>query len=87
MKIEINIDEGEVIAEAKRIVSKQIADELHKEWGSGYQYKKMIKEIVREVIKSDIDNIVERAIVSASKSIEARGVKRIVESVLSKEEE
>lgn len=79
MKITVEIDEQEIFDAAMKIVAEKVAKEiLGKYRGSeNYCYRKAIKEIVREVIKSDIDNLSDRAVQAASVSIANKGLKKI----------
>ena len=48
---------------------------------SRYGYNNMIKEAVRYVIRDDIENITKTAVTAAAKSIENRGVKKLLEQI------
>jgi hypothetical protein len=41
----------------------------------------MIKQIVRECIRGDIENLSDRAVAAAAKSIENRAVKKLIEKL------
>ena len=81
MKLTIEIPEDEILERAKEICAERVAKELYSAYSSGYAYRKMIKEIVREVIRADIDNLSERAVSAASKSIENRAVKKLLDKL------
>lgn len=87
MKIELELPDGEILEMAKRIAAEHIADTMIKnEYGGSYAYRKTIKEIVREVIRSDIDNLSDRAVSAAAKSIENRAVKKMMTKILEETE-
>lgn len=79
MKIEIELPDEEIFEMAKGIAAKHIADNIvYRGYGEGYAYRKIIKEVVRDVIRSDIDNLSNRAVSAAAKSIENRAVKKLL---------
>lgn len=84
MKITIEIDEKEILQEAKRIVAGKVADEIldtyhsHKE---RYCYRTVIKECVRDAIKKDIDNLSDREVEAASVSIANKALKKKLEKI------
>lgn len=81
MKITIDIDDAEIIEAAKQKAIEDISDRMLNEFrhtSEKYCYRTAIKECVREVIKKDIDNLSERAVAAASKSIENRAVKKLL---------
>ena len=82
MKIEIEIPDEELKAMVSEKLSERIAQNMYHGWHEGYVYKKEIKEIIREFIKSDIDNLSERAVTAAAKSIENRSLKKIADSLV-----
>ena len=78
MKLTIDIDENEIQKMAKEIVAQKVADDVFGDYRSGkYCYRHAIKDIVREVIKSDIDNLSTRAIDAAAVSITNKGLKKV----------
>lgn len=82
MKIEIEIPDEELKAMVEEKLSDRIAHHMYSGWNEGYVYRKEIKEIVREVIKADIDNLSDRAVTAAAKSIENRSLKKIADSLV-----
>lgn len=82
MKIEIEIPDEELNAMVYEKLSERIAQNMYHGWHEGYVYKKEIKEVVREFIKADIDNLSERAVLAAAKSIENRSLKKIADSLV-----
>ena len=82
MKVEIEIPEEELKAMVMDKLSEQITKYMYNGWHEGYVYHKEIKEVVREFIKKDIDNLSERAVVAAAKSIENRSLKKIADSLM-----
>lgn len=83
MKIVVEISDDEILEAAKSLVAEKVANDIFGEYRSGkYCYRNAIKEIVREVIKGDIDNLSERAVAAASKSIENKAVKKMMEKIM-----
>lgn len=82
MKITVEIPDEELKDMVMKNISDRIAQSMYHGWHEGYVYKKEIKEIIREFIKSDIDNLSERAITAAAKSIENRSLKKIADSLV-----
>lgn len=82
MKIEIEIPDEDLKAMVEEKLSDRIALHMYNGWHEGYVYKKEIKEVVREYIKKDIDNLSERAVKAAAKSIENRSLKKIADSLV-----
>ena len=83
MKITVDLPDEEIYEMAKELATKRIANRMIESgYGDGYSYRKIIKEIVREVIKSDIDNLSERAVTAAAKSIENRAIKSSMNKIL-----
>ena len=82
MEITINIPDDELMELVKEKVSENIARRmLETAYGDGYFYRREIKAAIREVIRSDIDNLSERAVAAASKSIENRAVKKLLDKL------
>ena len=83
MKITIEIPDDEIKKAVSEKLSGYIAERLlEREWtGEGYSYRKAIKEVVRELIRSDINNLSDRAVETAAKSIETKGVKKMLEKM------
>lgn len=82
MKIEIEIPDEELKAMVEEKLSDRIAQHMYNGWHEGYVYHKEIKEVVREFIKKDIDNLSDRAVTAAAKSIENRSLKKIADSLV-----
>ena len=82
MKVEIEIPEEELKAIVMDKLSERIAQLMYSGWHEGYVYRKEIKDVVREFIKKDIDNLSERAVTAAAKSIENRSLKKIADSLM-----
>ena len=80
MKLTIEIDEDEIAEMAKQMVAESVAKGMLSQYRSNsekYNYRRIIKEAVREAIKSDIDNLADRAVAAASTSITNRGLKKV----------
>lgn len=82
MKLTIDIQEDEIAEIAKQMIAERVTAEVVKsEYGNGRFYRNTIKDVVREVIRSDIDNLSDRAVIAASKSIENRAVKKLIDKL------
>ena len=80
MKVTVEISDEEIMEEAKRMITEKISERIRAEYMNSerYCYRNVIKECVREAIKQDIDNLSDRAVMAASKSIENRAVKKLL---------
>ncbi len=78
MKITIDIEEEEIIEQAKSIAAEQIAKTLLGYYRDGTAYRQLIKEIVREVIKADKKNLEDRAVAAAAKSLKKDAIKKLL---------
>ena len=85
MKIEIEIPDDELKAMVMDRLSEKISQHMYNGWHEGYVYRKEIKEVVRDVIKADMNNLCDRAVAAASKSIENRALKKIADSLVKAE--
>lgn len=82
MKLTIDIQEDEILEIAKQMIAEHVtADVVKSEYGNGRFYRNTIRDVVREVIRSDIDNLSDRAVIAASKSIENRAVKKLIDKL------
>ena len=82
MKIEIEIPDEEIREAARAIVAERIANKMiHSEYGEGRFYRNTIKEIVRECIRGDIENLSDHSVTAAAKSIENRAVKKLIDKL------
>jgi hypothetical protein len=81
MKIELEIDEKEILDGAVAIVTSELAKRILHETYEGRVYRDMIKQIVRDCIRGDIENLSDRAVAAAAKSIENRAVKKLIEKL------
>lgn len=93
MKITIDIPNEEIKEAVVEKVSEVLAKEmLEQNYGDALFYRRTIKECIREVIKSDISELSDRAVEAAAKSIENRAVKKLwnqlqTDSIFAKEDE
>lgn len=82
MKIEFEIDEKEILDGAVAIVTSELAKKILSEGYAGRVYRDMIKQIVRECIRGDIENLSDRAVAAAAKSIENKAVKKMINKLV-----
>ena len=82
MKIEVEIPDDEIIGLAKQIAAEKMAQNMVASTKYDARvYRNAIKEVIREVIRGDIENLSNRAVEAASKSIENRAVKKLLEKL------
>lgn len=87
MKITVEVSEDEILQSAKEFAARKIADDILTEYRSGaYCYRHAIKDVVREVIKKDIDNLSDRAVKAASVSIADKALKKKLEKIMEDEQ-
>ena len=82
MKIEVEIPDDEIIGLAKQIAAEKMAQNMVASTKYDARvYRNAIKEVIREVIRGDIENLSDRAVAAASKSIENKAVKKLLEKL------
>lgn len=81
MEITIKIDDEEIQEMATRIIAEKIVKELNSGHGMGYTYRRDVKAIIREILRENIDDLSGRAVAAASKSIENRAVKKLIDQL------
>ena len=81
MKIELEIDEKEILDGAVAIVTSEVAKKILGEAYGSRVYRDEIKKVVRECIRGDIENLSDRAVAAAAKSIENRAVKKLIDKL------
>ena len=80
MKLTIEINEDEILEAAKKMIIEEVASRMlnqYKSTAERYNYRTVIKECVREVIKSDIDNLSERAVKAACVTVANKTLKKV----------
>lgn len=84
MEITIQIDGVQIAG----MIEQQIVDEATRQLlsghGLGWTYRKDVKEVIRDVIRANIDDLSQRAVDAAAKSIENRADKRAVDELAEK---
>lgn len=83
MKITIEIPDEEIREEVFKLVTSKLAHEIFYEKFDPFsrQYKSAVKDCVKEAIKGNIGDIVDRAIPYASDYIGKKGVKKFVDMI------
>lgn len=82
MKITIEIDDNELRERVTELAAKKLAEELFDRAGNvRYMFSNDVKKIVRTVIDERIDTITDKAVDAAARSIEHRGVKKLVDKL------
>lgn len=81
MEITIKIDDEEIQEMATRIIAEKIVKELNSGHGMGFTYRRDVKAIIREILRENIDDLSGRAVAAASKSIENRAVKKLIDQL------
>lgn len=85
MKFQIEISDEEVKEMAKRLLADKLVQEIDSGHGFGWTYRKDVKEVVRDVLKERMDDLSNRAVQAASKSIENRAVKKLLDKLRDEE--
>ena len=85
MKITVNIDDQELIEAAKEVAIRRIADDIFSGIYEGNIYKNAVKECIREAIRQNIDDLSDRAVTAAAKTIENKAMKKMLDKVLKEE--
>ena len=86
MKITINIDDQELFEAAKEVAIRRIADDIFSGFRAGNIYKNAVKECIREAIRQNIDDLSDRAVTAAAKTIENKAMKKMLDKVLNEED-
>lgn len=86
MKITVNIDDQELIEAAKEVAIRRIADDIFSRIYEGNIYKNAVKECIREAIRQNIDDLSNRAVTAAAKTIENKAMKKMLDKVLNEED-
>lgn len=86
MKITVNIDDQELIEVAKEVAIRRIADDIFSGFRAGNIYKNAVKECIREVIRQNIDDLSNRAVTAAAKTIENKAMKKMLDKVMNEED-
>lgn len=87
MKIELEIDEKEILDGAVAIVTSEVAKKILRDTYEGRVYRDEIKRVVRECIRGDIENLSDRAVAAAAKSIENKAVKKMINKLVEESDE
>lgn len=85
MKFQIEISDEEVKEMAKRLLADKLVQGIDSGHGFGWTYRKDVKEVVRDVLKERMDDLSNRAVQAASKSIENRAVKKLLDKLMDEE--
>lgn len=80
MKVTAEIPDEEIREAVKVLLADRIANDLWRGY-SDRKYERLIKEAVSEVIKSNVEDLTNRAVDAAARSIEYRGVKKLMEGL------
>ena len=81
-KLTIDIPDEEIRDAVKGLLAEKIARDIYDRYGSErYFFRKDLKEAIRGLLKENLDDITERAVEAAAKSIETRGVKKLLETL------
>lgn len=83
MKIAIELTDEEIKDAVLQIVAKHVASDMDAEYGSSIKYvtRKEVKAVIREVLKERMDEYADLAVKAASKSIENKAVKKLIDQL------
>ena len=86
MKITIEIDEQEIAEKAKEIVIQNAIEQIEKDvYGESYNryqkhvYVDAIKDAVRETVKKNAEDIIDRGVTYAGEYIGKKGLKKMID--------
>lgn len=86
MKITIEFDEQEIAKKAKEIVVQNAVEQIEKDvYGESYNryhkhvYVDAIKDAVRETIKKNAEDIIDRGVTYAGEYIGKKGLKKMID--------
>lgn len=82
MKITIDISDNELRERITELIAANVAKQImdgHNE--PRYMFSQDIKKITKKVIEDNLDAITDRAVASAARSIEHRGVKKLMDKL------
>ena len=82
MKIVLEIPEEEIVEKAKQIAAEELAIQIRKGYYEGRVLRDLCKEVIREAIKKNMDELSSRAVAAAAKSIENKAVKKMMNKLL-----
>lgn len=82
MKITVDIPEEEITNLAKQMAAEELAENIRKGWHEGRLYRNLCKEVIREVIRANMDDLSDRAVSAAAKSIENKAIKKMLDKAL-----
>lgn len=85
MEIKISIPDEELQEMVASEITKRLVRELCGERGFGFTFRRDVKAIIREVIRENIDVLSDQAVSAASKSIENRAVKKLMDKLMEDE--
>lgn len=83
MKLAIELTDEEIKEAVLGIVAKRTAEAMDSEYGSSIKYvtRKEVKAVIRELMKERMDELSDRAVSAAAKSIENRAVKKLLDRI------
>ena len=82
MKIEIELSDVEIKEAVLDIIAHDYADRLDAEHSTvKYVTRKEIKEVIRDLLRERMDEYADLAVKAASKSIENRAVKKLLDKL------
>lgn len=84
MTINIELTDEEIKEAVLQIVAEKLAKSLNSEFPTSIQYitRKEVKAVIRELLKEQMDDLSERAVAAAAKSIENKGIKKMLEEAV-----
>lgn len=83
MELTIKLTDEEIKDAVLRIVAEKTARDMDSEYGSSIRYvtRKEAKAVIRELLKERMDELADRAVAAAAKSIENRAVKKLLDRI------
>lgn len=83
MELNITLTDEEIKEAVLAIVAKRTAEDLDLETYSSLKYvtRKEVKAVIRDLLKEHMDELADRAVSAAAKSIENRAVKKLLDRI------
>lgn len=83
MELNITLTDEEIKEAVLAIVAKRISEDLDVEKYSSLKYvtRREVKAVIRDLLKGHMDELADRAVSAAAKSIENRAVKKLLDRI------
>ena len=79
MQYVIEIDDEKIKEKAEQMIAEKVSQEIWDSYGGHYRVNRDVKPCIRELLKSHIDEITDKAVEAAASSITYKGMKKLLE--------